>query len=235
MAKNQNALMFTGDEQTYITRYNEIIANPETAGKLARISATEAITAFAGIKQAYFMNSVTDVEAKKEGFKTATEMIEKICGLKKSMIANYRTVGAMVTDQNGEFSIPEHLKGFSVTQLVEAKGKLGTVEKIETAVKDGEIDCTMSAKSIRENLTTQEQATEQKAKREADKRNADSRTAKKYAENNGMPICVTNGDGEETVIGYIIATVHPDAFKEYIASGFAYAKGATKTLAIREQ
>lgn len=233
--KTVNALIFEGNENNYVEKYNQIISNPETAKKLALISATEAVTSFAGIKQAYFMAQVTDADAKKEQFKSATDMIEKICGLKKSMISNYRIVGAMVTDPDGNFSVPEQLKGFSVTQLVEARAKLKDTEKVIEAVEDNEIACTMSAKDIREKLQTVEEREEAKTKRERDKRNAETNTAKKYAADNGMPICVINGDGEETVIGYIITTVHPDVFVESMLSGFAYAKGANKSFTIREQ
>ena len=168
--KSINALIFEGNENTYLDKYTQVIGNPETAKKLALISATEAVTAFAGIKQAYFMAQVTDIDAKKEQFKSATEMIEKICGLKKSMISNYRIVGAMVTDANGNFAVPEELKGFSVTQLVEARAKLKDTEKVIASVKENEIACTMSAKDIREKLSTVEEKEEAKTKRERDKR-----------------------------------------------------------------
>lgn len=225
--KSINALIFEGNENTYLDKYVQVIGNPETAKKLALISATEAVTAFAGIKQAYFMAQVTDVDAKKEQFKSATEMIEKVCGLKKSMISNYRIVGAMVTDANGNFAVPDELKGFSVTQLVEARAKLKDTEKVIASVKENEIACTMSAKDIREKLSTVEEKEEAKTKRERDKRAAQAKTAKEYAGKHGLPVKYTNEDGEDEIIGYIVATVAMTAFADIMNGGHAFCDTAS--------
>ena len=228
--KSINALIFEGNENTYLDKYTQVIGNPETAKKLALISATEAVTAFAGIKQAYFMAQVTDVDAKKEQFKSATEMIEKICGLKKSMISNYRIVGAMVTDKDGNFTIPEELKGFSVTQLVEARAKLKDTEKVIESVKENEISCTMSAKDIREKLSTVEEKEEAKTKRERDKRAAQAKTGKAYAEKNGVAVKYFNEKGEAETIGYIVSTIAMAAFADIMSGENAFCETASGTV-----
>lgn len=240
MANKNTPITYATDETRYMEQYSATISNPETARKLALISATDAVTAYAGLRLAYFMASITDVEAKKEvkdgvPFKSAVDMIEKTCNLKKSMISNYRIVGAMVTDDKGSFNIPDHFKGFTVTQLLEARQKLGTTEKVEEAVKGGEIDCTMSAKTIRENLTTQEEATAVAEKKASDKRNHDRKTALQFGEKNGIPIIAYNASGEKEIIGYAVASVAYELFVEAVKGGFAALEGKDTTYAIREQ
>lgn len=235
MAKQNNELIFTGNESQFADSINARIADEKTAHKLTMICATNAVTDFAGVKLAYYIASVSDADAKRENFKSATEMIMDVCNLKKSMVSNYRSVGAMVTDSDGNFVVPDAFRGFSVTQLVEAKAKLVTKEAIETAVNEGEIDCTMSAKTIRENLTTQEEAEKNALTKDRQKRASTAKAAVKFGRENGIPICIYRENGETDVIGYAIANEPYSAFVNDIKSGFAFLAGKENQYSIRIQ
>ena len=125
------------------------IKDEKNRSNLASILLNRDMNESGNISLAFYLSRCNDKDAQQDGFRTATSMIEKVTGLKKSMISNYVKVGRFLTNENGMFELPEYARGFSVTQMVEILSKK-TPNEFKSMVDDGLIDNTMSAKTLRD-------------------------------------------------------------------------------------
>ena len=135
-------------KQAYALELSEI-KDEKNRSNLASILLNRDMNESGNISLAYYLSKCTDKDAQQDGFRTATAMIEKVTGLKKSMTANYIKVGRFLTNESGVFEMPDYAQGFSVTQMVEVLSKK-TPKEFQSMVEDGLIDSTMSAKSLRD-------------------------------------------------------------------------------------
>ena len=135
-------------------RYGYLVkdfVNKDTAQTIMELCNDRDNSEVAAIKMAYRIATMPDSDAIAEGYKNVSQMIEKLVGIKKAMISNYRTVGKMFVnpEDRKSFYYPDHLHGFTVTQLAEGCAKAG-IASFEKDIIDGVITPDMSAKKIRD-------------------------------------------------------------------------------------
>ncbi len=153
-----------------LDKFNGIVSDAKLASHLAAITTSDKTSDALGIAKAFHAWSVTKEDAKREGYKTESELLMALTGLGKSSISQLRLVGGLFADVNGEFTVPEPLKGFTVGQIYEvlAKNKgIVSADDFGTIVTENGINCTTSAKDIRatfDGLTKEERAGVNKAK-----------------------------------------------------------------------
>lgn len=154
---NVNAITITESKGKALTalndRYGYLVkdfVNKDTAITIMELCNDRDNSEIAAIKMAYRIAIMPDSDAIAEGYKNVTQMIEKLVGIKKAMVSNYRTVGKLFLDTDRRsFKYHDYLHGFTVTQLAEGCSKRGTEGLIED-IKAGLITPDMSAKKIRE-------------------------------------------------------------------------------------
>ena len=151
-------------------RFNGIVTDEKLASHLAAITTSDKASDALGVAKAYHAWSVTKEDARREGFKNETELLASLTGLGKSSISQLRVVGALFADDNGAFTVPDELKGYTVGQVYEVMAKnKGIVSPADFKVITDEkgIDCTTSTKNIRkafDSLSEEERAGVNKSK-----------------------------------------------------------------------
>ena len=151
-------------------RFNGIVTDEKLASHLAAITTSDKASDALGVAKAYHAWSVTKEDARREGFKNETELLASLTGLGKSSISQLRVVGALFADDNGAFTVPDELKGYTVGQVYEVMSKnKGIVSPADFKIITDEkgIDCTTSAKNIRkafDSLSEEERAGVNKSK-----------------------------------------------------------------------
>ena len=159
-----------------VKMYNDELANiqaEDTRQALANILFERDNVEVTNYKLAYFLTVVTDEMGKGEGYKGWYPMVKDITGLSKAMIYNYRNVAqSCLTDEDGNFFVPEYLYGFTITQMLRGIEGCGAEQFIQDVI-NGVITPDMSAATIKkhydderntvDSTATEQEATEQEA------------------------------------------------------------------------
>lgn len=176
-------------------RFNGIVTDEKLASHLAAITTSDKASDALGVAKAYHAWSVTKEDARREGFKNETELLASLTGLGKSSISQLRVVGALFADDNGAFTVPDELKGYTVGQVYEVMAKnKGIVSPADFKVITDEkgIDCTTSAKNIRkafDSLSEEERAGVNKSK--------SLKAARNKLANDGFIFSILDKDGDD--------------------------------------
>ena len=201
-------------------RFNGIVTDEKLASHLAAITTSDKASDALGVAKAYHAWSVTKEDARREGFKNETELLASLTGLGKSSISQLRVVGALFADDNGEFTVPDELKGYTVGQVYEVMAKnKGIVSPADFKVITDEkgIDCTTSTKNIRkafDSLSEEERAAVNKSK--------SVKAARNKLDNDGITFFITDDNGVEVMKVALIdvdESLTPEEF-ECIKNGY---------------
>ena len=170
-------------------RYGYLVkdfVNKDTAQTIMELCNDRDNSEIAAIKMAYRIATMPDSDAIAEGFKSVSQMIEKLVGIKKAMISNYRTVGKMFIDPEDRrsFKYHDYLHGFTVTQLAEGCAKVG-IPAFERDIIDGIITPDMSAKKIRDHYKEEKAVVDGEITSESNVDGADNDGADNGADNDG--------------------------------------------------
>lgn len=133
-------------------RFNGIVTDEKLASHLAAITTSDKASDALGVAKAYHAWSITKEDAKRENYKNETELLHALTGLGKSSISQLRMVGGLFADDNGAFTVPEELKGYTVGQIYEVMAKAKGITSpadFKVIVDEKGINCTTSAKNIR--------------------------------------------------------------------------------------
>lgn len=133
-------------------RFNGLVSSEKLASHLAAITTSDKASDALGVAKAFHAWSITKEDARRENYKNETELLMALTGLGKSSISQLRMVGGLFADKDGNFTVPDELKGYTVGQIYEVMAKnKGIVYPSDFATVTAEkgIDCTTSTKNIR--------------------------------------------------------------------------------------
>ena len=152
-----------------VNMYNDELANiqaEDTRQALANILFERDSVEVTNYKLAYFLTVVTDEMGKAEGYKGWYPMIKDVTGLSKSMIYNYRNVAqSCLTDENGDFFVPDYLVGFTITQMLRGIEGCGAEQFIKDVI-EGVITPDMSAAMIKKHYDEESNTVDSTAREE---------------------------------------------------------------------
>lgn len=176
-----------------LDRFNSMVSSEKLASHLASITTSDKANDALGIVKAYHCWCVTKEDARREHYKNETELLMSLTGLGKSSISQLRLVGAMFADENGNFTVPNELMGYTVGQIYEVLSKnkgLVTPADFKTVTDEKGINCTTSTKNIRkafDALSDDERAGVNKSKA--------LKAARNKLANDGLTFEVRDSDG----------------------------------------
>ena len=176
-----------------LDRFNSMVSSEKLASHLASITTSDKANDALGIVKAYHCWCVTKEDAKRENYKNETELLMELTGLGKSSISQLRIVGAMFADENGNFTVPDELMGYTVGQIYEVLSKnKGIVSPSDFKVVTDEkgINCTTSTKNIRNAFDTMSYE-----ERAGVNRSKSLKAARNKLANDGLTFAVRDSDG----------------------------------------